>query len=151
MPKSEMSLDTLDRDLIGLLRSDARLPVAKLAARLGVSRATVRARMERLEAKGVIAGYTVILQAQTQAAAIRAVTMIEVDGKHAEQVIRRLAGLPEITALHTTNGRWDVVAEIETDTLGNFDDLLRVIRQIDGIATTETSLLLAARKSTRLG
>lgn len=151
MPKSEMSRDTLDQDLIGLLRSDARLPVAKLAATLGVSRATVRARMGRLEAQGVIAGYTLVLQGQVRAGAIRAVTMIAVDGKHSEQVIRRLAGLPEITALYTTNGRWDVVAEIETDTLGNFDDLLRVIRQVDGIANTETSLLLAARKSTRVG
>ena len=75
--------------------------------------------------------------------------MIEVDGKHAEAVIRRLMGFPEIRELHTTNGRWDVVAEIETPTLGEFDDLLRQIRQIDGIATTETSILLAARKSLR--
>jgi DNA-binding Lrp family transcriptional regulator len=149
MAKSEMALDDLDHRLIALLRNDARLPVAKLAVDLGVSRATARARMERLVENGVIAGFTVILAAQTADAPVRAVTMIEVDGKHAEAVIRRLMGIPEIRGLHTTNGRWDVVAEIETTTLAAFDDLLRVIRQIDGIATTETSLLLAARKSVR--
>jgi DNA-binding Lrp family transcriptional regulator len=149
VPKSEASLDDLDYQLIALLRDDARMPVAKLAARLGVSRATVRARMERMIHSGVIAGFTLILQAQSQAPAVRAVTMIEVDGKHADAVIRRLMGIPEIRGLHTTNGRWDVVAEIETTTLAAFDDLLRIIRQIDGIATTETSLLLTARKSVR--
>jgi DNA-binding Lrp family transcriptional regulator len=63
--------------------------------------------------------------------------------------MRRLAGFPEIRAVFTTNGRWDVVAEIETETLRAFDDLLRQVRQIDGIANTETSILLAARKELR--
>ena len=149
MTDRAVDLDDLDRRLIALLRTDARLPVAKLAARLGVSRATVGARMARLETAGVIGGYTVALRTQVPAESVRAVMMVAVDGKNAEGVIRRLAGFPEIRALYTTNGRWDVVAEIETGTLVAFDELLREIRQIDGIATTETSILLAARKSTR--
>jgi DNA-binding Lrp family transcriptional regulator len=144
-----MALDDLDYRLIALLRTDARLPVAKLAATLGVSRATVSARIQRLVADGVIAGFTIAVQSASSASSVRAVTMIEVDGKHAEAVIRRLAGLPEIHGLHTTNGRWDIVAEIESPSLAAFDDLLRVIRQINGISTTETSILLAARKMVR--
>ena len=149
MTNSTPGLDDLDYRLIALLRTEARLPVAKIAARLGVSRATVTARMARLEHSGAIAGYTVVLQAQTRIDAVRAVTMVEVDGKNAEAVIRRLAGFPEIRGLYTTNGRWDVVAEVETATLAEFDDLLRKLRQIDGISTTETSILLAARKALR--
>ena len=146
MPNSTVSLDDLDRQLIALLRTDARLPVAKLAARLGVSRATVSARMDRLIENGVIAGFTVVLQAQTQPPGVRAVMMVEVDGKHADTVQRRLMGMPEIRGLHTTNGRWDLVAEIEAPSLPAFDELLRKVRQIDGIASTETSILLTARK-----
>jgi DNA-binding Lrp family transcriptional regulator len=149
MTESSVSLDDLDIRLIALLRGDGRMAVAKLAARLGVSRATVAARMDRLERSGAIVGYTVVLRAQTQAQSVSAVTMIEVDGKHAETIIRRLMGFPEIRALYTTNGRWDVVAEIEAETLASFDDLLRQMRQIDGIANTETSILLAARKTLR--
>jgi DNA-binding Lrp family transcriptional regulator len=145
MTKSQRRLDDLDYRLIALLRADARRPVAKLAASLAVSRATVKARMDRLMESGVIAGFTAIMQ--THGTAVRAVVMVEVDGKHAEAVIRRLRGIPAIQELHTTNGRWDVVAEIEVPTLREFDDLLRTIRQIDGIATTETNILLAARKS----
>lgn len=149
MAVSAIALDDLDNRLIALLRSDGRMAVAKLAVRLGVSRATVAARMDRLERSGAIAGYTVILRAQTQAQSVQAVTMIEVDGKHAETIIRRLMGFPEIRGLYTTNGRWDVVAEIESETLVAFDELLRQMREIDGIANTETSILLAARKSLR--
>jgi DNA-binding Lrp family transcriptional regulator len=149
MTDSSLNLDDLDTRLIALLRGDGRLAVAKIAARLGVSRATVASRMDRLEAAGVIAGYTVVLRARTQSQSVQAVTMIEVDGKNAEVIIRRLMGFPEIRGLYTTNGRWDVVAEIEAESLASFDDLLRQMRQIDGIANTETSILLAARKSLR--
>ena len=146
MTNSTPGLDDLDYRLIALLRTNGRSPVAKLAAELGVSRATVTARMERLERSGAIAGYTVVVQARGRADAVRAVMMVEVDGKNSVQIIHRLVGFPEIRGLHTTNGRWDVVAEIETATLREFDELLRKVRQIDGIANTETSILLGARK-----
>ena len=138
-------LDATDRQLIALLRTEARMPVAKLAAALGVTRATVRARLDRLVTSGIITGFTVTVR-DVEPGGVRAVTLIEVDGRHAESVIRRLSGLPEIRALHTTNGRWDIVAEIEVPTLGDFDTLLRTIRQFEGIANSETSILLAARK-----
>ena len=138
-------LDAIDRRLIALLRTDARMPLAKIAAALGVTRATARARLDRLLATGVITGFTVTVR-NLEPGGVRAVTLIEVDGRHAEGVIRRLSGLPEVRALHTTNGRWDIVAEIEVPTLGDFDTLLRTIRQFDGIANSETSILLAARK-----
>lgn len=146
MAESTFSLDDLDHRLIALLRTDGRLPVAKLATELGVSRATVSARMERLVKTGAIAGYTVTLRSSGRADAVRAITMVEIDGKNSEAIIRRLTGFPEIRTLYTTNGRWDVVAEIETPTLREFDELLRKIRQVDGIANTETSILLTARK-----
>ncbi|GGF61365.1 AsnC family transcriptional regulator [Azorhizobium oxalatiphilum] len=142
-------LDDLDRRLLALLRADARRPVAKLATELGVSRATVSARIDRLVRDGVILGFTILTRPAEGEESVQAVTMVEVDGKHAEAVIRRLNGFPEIRALSTTNGRWDLVAEIEAPTLKAFDDLLRAIRQIDGISASETSILLGARKATR--
>lgn len=140
-----MILDDLDYRLIALLRTNARTPVAKLALDLKVSRATAKARIDRLVQGGAIAGFTVVM-ASAPSHGIRAITMVEVDGKNSEQIIRRLAGFPEIRRLYTTNGRWDVVAETETPTLREFDELLRKVRQIDGIANTETSILLGTRK-----
>lgn len=139
-------MDDLDRRLIALLRHDARLPVASLAAHLGVSRATVRGRIDRLMATGIIQAFTVRLREDAAENRVRAVMMIEVEGHRTEAVLRRLAGFPEVRALHSTNGRWDVVAELETDTLQSFDRLLSEIRLLDGIAASETSILLASRK-----
>jgi DNA-binding Lrp family transcriptional regulator len=138
-------MDALDRDLISMLRTDARLPVASLALALGVSRATVKARLDRLLADGVIQGFTVVLNAP-EAEAVRAIAMIAVEGRAAESVIRRLRGFPEVRMLYSTNGRWDVVAEIEVASLPAFDETLKRIREVDGITASETSILLASRK-----
>ncbi|RYE07427.1 MAG: Lrp/AsnC family transcriptional regulator [Hyphomicrobiales bacterium] len=142
-------MDDTDQKLIQLLRSDARLPMAKLAAHAGISRATATARIERLQRDGVIAGFTIVLQSNVETAGVRAITMIEIEGKQEEAVTRRLMGMPEVRQLHATNGRWDVVAEIEAQSISALDDLLRSIRQIDGIASTDTSILLKARKTVR--
>lgn len=139
-------MDDTDRRLIAELRSDSRLPVATLAARLGVSRATVRNRIDRLLADGVILGFTVRLSDEGDFDQVRAIMMIEVEGKGTEAVFRRLHGFPEVRALHSTNGRWDIVAELATGTLEAFDRTLAAIRLIDGIASTETSILLSSRK-----
>lgn len=137
--------DDLDRRILALLRDDARLPVASLAATLGISRTTVRARMERMEANGTISGYGVRLGAPDEADSVRAIAMIEVEGRVTDRVARALGGLPQVRALYSTNGRWDLVAEIETASLPEFDEVLRSIRLIEGVSLTETSLLLAAR------
>jgi DNA-binding Lrp family transcriptional regulator len=139
-------MDDTDRRLIAELRGDARLPVATLAARLGVSRATVRSRIDRLVADRVIQGFTIRVGAEADGTLVRAIMMIEVEGKGTEAVFRRLHGFPEVRALHSTNGRWDIVAELGTDTLEAFDRTLATIRLIDGIASTETSILLSSRK-----
>lgn len=140
-------MDDTDYRLIALLRNDARLPVSSLAASLGISRATVRARLSKLQESGIILGFSVILKKEGRGNAVHAITMIEVEGLAAEKVIRRLYGFPEVRSIHTTNGRWDIVAEVETDSLASFDLVLQRIRLIEGIASTETSILLASRKT----
>ena len=139
-------MDTLDRQIISLLRSDARTSIAALAKQLKVARGTVQNRLSRLEGDGTIVGYTVRLRPQMESHQIRAFMTIAVEGNRTEQVLRSLRGHPNVVALHTTNGRWDLVAELRTDNLEEFDRVLRQIGLIDGIASTETSLLLSTQK-----
>jgi DNA-binding Lrp family transcriptional regulator len=61
-------------------------------------------------------------------------------------VLQALRGDPSVQTLHTTNGRWDIIAELRADTLEQFDRTLDRIRLIDGIAATETSILLSSYK-----
>jgi DNA-binding Lrp family transcriptional regulator len=138
------ALSDLDRRLLAALREDGRMPLAELARRLGVARATVTARIDRLAADGVIVGFTVQVRDETELDAIRAMALIEVEGRTTDAVIRRLRGFPEITALHTTNGGWDLVAELRVESLAEFDRVLGGIRSIDGVVNSETSLLLSS-------
>tara|TARA_R110002096_G_scaffold426421_1_gene636232 strand:- start:135387 stop:135842 length:456 start_codon:yes stop_codon:yes gene_type:complete len=136
--------DQLDRELIGLLRTDGRAPLSKLADILQVSRGTVQNRLDRLLDSGTLHGFTVRVREDYEHDAIRSLMMIEVVGKSTSQVIKRLRGLPELQTLHTTNGAWDLVAEIQTTSLNDFDRVLREVRMIDGILNSETSILLSS-------
>src|SRR5690349_3717333 len=99
------NMDDVDREIIALLRADARMPVAALAARLRVARGTVQNRLRRLEEEGVIVGYTVRLRPESEPHRIRAWMSIAVEGNAAPDVIRALRGEPLVGALHSTNGR----------------------------------------------
>src|ERR1700759_1281577 len=125
-------MDELDRQLIGLLRDDARTSVATLAKRLRVSRGTVQNRLGKLERDGTIAGYTVRLRPEVADRRITALMTIAVEGNRLESVVRVLGGGPAVQTLHTTNGRWDLVAEIHTDNLQAFDQVLSRIRLVEG-------------------
>ncbi|WP_395829199.1 Lrp/AsnC family transcriptional regulator [Elstera sp.] len=139
-----LPLDDLDRRLIAALQADARAPVAKLAAVLGLSRNTVQKCLDRLVASGTILGFTVRVRAEHASNLIHAVMMIEVAGKSTSAVIKSLRGLPELYALHTTNGHWDLVADLRAQSLADFDRVLRQVREIDGVLNSETSLLLTS-------
>ncbi|NQV99156.1 MAG: Lrp/AsnC family transcriptional regulator [Rhodospirillales bacterium] len=142
-------MDKLDQKMIAALRQNARASVSDLAIEMGVSRATLRNRMERLEASGEILGYTVVLKSDSSDMAVRGNTLIEIEGKGNERIIAILRGIPEVQAIHSTNGRWDLVVELATDSLSDLDRVLRHIRLIDGVTTSETNLYLATHRSNR--
>jgi DNA-binding Lrp family transcriptional regulator len=142
-----ISVDDLDTELLSALRHNARISVSSLAATTGASRATVAARIDRLVASGTIVGFTIRTGHETRSAGVRAIVMIEVLGKLADRVADQLRGLPQVRALHSTNGKWDFVAELEDRDLAAFDETLRRIRLINGINSTETNILLKTSKT----
>lgn len=142
-------MDDLDHALVTLLRHDSRRSVSDLALELGVSRATVRARIERLEKAGMILGYTVVLRTDAISSPVRGIMLIELEGRTADKVVDTLGGFLEVSAVHTTNGKWDLVVELGADNLTALDAVLRRIRLIPGIVSSETNLLLATPRSTR--
>ena len=139
-------MDALDRRLLALLRENARASIASLAKKLGVARGTVQNRLSRLERDGTIVGYSVRLKPQVEEHRIRAFMTIAVEGNRIDVLVAALRGDPAVGALHSTNGRWDIVAELRADSLASFDQVLGRIRQLDGISSTETSLLLSTFK-----
>ena len=136
-------MDDIDRQLIALLRKDARTPIATLAAKLGVSRGTVGNRLRKLEDSQVIVGYSLLLKPEAQPNCIRAWMGVRVDGNQTRAVVASLLGEPGVESLHDTNGRWDLLAEVRAETMAELSQVLERVRLTKGIAQTETSILLA--------
>jgi DNA-binding Lrp family transcriptional regulator len=140
-------VDDIDQSLIAALRRDGRASLSDLAHHLGLARATVRARLERLQAAGEVVGFTVLTRGDVSALPVRAMMMIAIEGRGAERTMARLAGIPAVQAVHSTNGRWDLIAEIGTATLPELDEVMFRVRDIDGVVTSETNLLLSTRRA----
>ena len=142
-------MDRIDENLIAALRRDGRASISDLAVALGLSRATVRSRLEKLVAGGEILGFTAVVKGDVEELPVRGIMLITVEGRGTERVIAQLGGMPEVQSVHTTNGRWDLIMELGTDSLAKLDAVLRRIRLIDGITNSETNLYLSTRRTSR--
>ncbi len=140
-------MDKTDERLISALRHDARAGLSDLAAMLDLSRATVRARLAKLQERGEIVGFTVVTRADVARDPVRGMMMIGIEGRGTERITRQLIAMAEVRAVHSTNGRWDVIVEIGSETLEVFDAVLTRIRRLDGVVASETSLFLRTRKT----
>ncbi len=141
------TMDTLDQNLLGLLRADARMSVATLAKKLDVSRGTVDNRIRKLEERGIIRGYTVRLRPEVETEDIVAWMSIAVEGHETRKIVSLLMGEPSVAGLHDTNGRWDLLAELRVPTIDQLSEVLDRLRTLKGIAATETSIHLKTFKA----
>ncbi|MFK5981106.1 MAG: Lrp/AsnC family transcriptional regulator [Rhizobiaceae bacterium] len=142
-------MDSIDTRIISALRRNARISITELSAHLGVTRATIRSRIDKLCNGGEILGFTTVLKGDAHDLPVTGVMLIEVEGKGTNRVITQLDGMPTILAIHTTNGKWDLIIELGTQTLADLDAVLRDIRLIDGITNSETNLYLSTKRSNR--
>ncbi|KIC44196.1 AsnC family transcriptional regulator [Ruegeria sp. ANG-S4] len=139
-------MDELDNKLLNALNRDARASLSELAETLGVTRTTVRSRLQRLKQSGEIVGFTVVTRQAVAESPVRGLMMLEIEGRGTERIMSRIAALQQVRAVHSTNGSWDLIAEIGAETLAELDGILFQIRRMDGIKRSETNLLLSTRK-----
>lgn len=139
-------MDETDRKLVSLLRANSRESISSLAGQLRVSRGTVQNRIDRMLAHGDIQAFTVKTRDELEDHRIRAIMAINIEGERSAAVIKALRGFKQVEAIHSTNGRWDLIAELACENLGEFARTLDDIRLIEGIAQTETNILLATQR-----
>lgn len=131
--------------IIQILKKNARLPINSIAEQLGVSRLTVQRKIKKMEESGQILGYTVRLEKEKFKHKVKGWMTINASANKEEKAIKKMMQIPEVTSLYTTNGKWDLAAEITANSLEDFDRAVSKLRAIDGIETTETNLLLSSR------
>ncbi len=142
---SNVTIDATDEALLRLLRANARLPAAELARSLKLSRTTVQSRLERLERHGVIEGYTIRLAPAFARTLVRAHVLITVGPKAAAAAERELKRMPQIAALYSVSGPYDMIAVIEAVSVEQMDHLIDEIGALDGIERTISSIILSTK------
>ena len=136
------TLTSTDRNILAALRSDARMSITELAAVTKTSRATAKSRLDALKESGRIRRFTIETDVDVEGE-VKAISLIELQGKMSRAVVRTLTKIPEVSTIYSTNGNWDLVVEIKTDSLVSFDRVLREIREVPGVSNSESCLLLA--------
>ncbi|UWR65735.1 Lrp/AsnC family transcriptional regulator [Phaeobacter inhibens] len=139
-----MQTDETDQHLLTLLRENARRPVADLARRLGLARTTVQARIERLETSGVISGYTLRTSSQARPP-LQATVLISIEPRSGPEVLARLRGLPGVEVVHTTSGRFDLLAQVVAQTTTELDETIDRIGEARGVRSSESLIHLATK------
>jgi DNA-binding Lrp family transcriptional regulator len=142
-------MDEHDHRLLTLLTQNARMPTAELARRVGLSRTTVQARIERLENAGAIKGYTLRLGDPARRELIRATVLMAVEPRATAAIVARLKGIEEVERLHTTSGRWDMIALVAARSTADLDAVLDQIGDIEGVKDSETLITLATKLDRR--
>ncbi|TXT38050.1 MAG: transcriptional regulator AsnC family [Comamonadaceae bacterium] len=137
-------MDDLDKKLIDLLKVNARLPVVKLAQALGCARSTVLLRMKALEQGGIISGYTISV-AQPTPAGVQALVLIATDSSSEASIIQALSRRHEVTKVYSVNGRYDLCAQVHTDSLEEFDAVINRLRGIKGVTDTMSTMILSTK------
>lgn len=137
-------MDDLDKKLIDLLKVNARLPVVKLAQALGCARSTVLLRMKALEQGGIISGYTISV-AQPTPAGVQALVLIATDSSSEASIIQALSRRHEVTKIYSVNGRYDLCAQVHTDSLEEFDAVINRLRGIKGVTDTMSTMILSTK------
>lgn len=140
-----MQLSDRDRALLALLMDDSRMPISEIARRLGVARTTAQARLDRLEAGGVIAGYGLRLSDAYWRDQVRAFALITLRPKMLDRVIAALRAIPEVQSAHSVSGEFDLVAEVAAPSIDRLDRVLDAIGMLDGVERTHSSVILSTR------
>lgn len=140
-----MILDDLDRKLIAALKTNARLSVSELARQLDVSRTTVQDRMQRLEDRGVIAGYGVRLGSALERQRVKALILMELAPRTQDQVVAALRRMDDASVVYTIAGEFDLAAMVTADDTETLDETIDRIAKHQAVVRTQTSILLSTK------
>ena len=135
-------MDDLDRQILSILRRDARTPYTEIADRVGTSEGTVRNRVDRLTDEGIIERFTVT----TQTGNVKAMIEVSVDmNVNTSEVSERMADWEEVDFVWQVSGEDDIVLVVDCVDTQAVNDLISQAREMDEVKGTTTRLILDER------
>ena len=140
-----MTVDAIDRRILRALQTDSRQTVAEIGAIAGLSPSACHRRIRNLEQAGVIAGYTVRIHDEHARSQVRAHVMLTVGPKLTGTVEAALRRIPEVRALLSVSGGFDLIAIVQAESIERLDALIDAIGLLDGVERTNTAVVLSTR------
>ena len=136
-------IDDLDGRLIELLTAEPRVGVLEASRRLGVARGTVQARLDRMQARGVITGYGPDLEPAALGYGVMAFITLEIRqaGGH-DPVADRLAAIAEVLEAHTITGAGDMLCRVVARGNADLQRVIDAIVALEGVVRTSTVIVL---------
>jgi DNA-binding Lrp family transcriptional regulator len=101
-------------------------------------------RMKALEQAGIISGYTISV-GQPTSSGVQALVLIATDSTSEASIIQALARRHEVTKVYSVSGRYDLCAQVHTDSLEEFDTVINRLRGIKGVTDTMSTMLLSTK------
>jgi Lrp/AsnC family leucine-responsive transcriptional regulator len=139
--------DVLDRQILRLLRQDGRTSVASIAKEVGLSGPSVHERIKKLEQRGIIAGYTAVLEPRLLNRPHVAFVMVTLaEGNEFavdDPIVARICEEPDVLEFHRIAGEDCYLIKVRSATNKELENLLRRIRKIRGVARTRTTIVLS--------
>jgi DNA-binding Lrp family transcriptional regulator len=140
-----LNLDKVDQQLLELLQSNSRASTSALARTLGVSRSTVQDRINRLERRKIIAGYTIRYHDSFSGRQLNAHVMIQVNPKQSQKIVDALSRMSAVMTVQTVSGIYDLVTTVKAATPQEMDQVLDEIGELPGVEKTTTSIVLTTK------
>ena len=138
-------MDDTDKALLRALTDNGRASVTDLARALRLARTTVQSRLDRLEATGIIAGYTIRLGGAADRARIRATVLLQIRPRSTPTILSRLRTMDAVERAVSASGRFDLILQLGTDSTSELDETLDRIGAIDGVMSSESLIHLGTK------
>lgn len=141
--RPEVRMDRIDERLVAHLRAYGRASMAALGREVGLSRTATLARVQRLEAEGVIRGYHADVSEPEVAAPHVARVAVVVDTPDVARYVRRLLAMPEVTEAESVAGEYDLLVRLAADRSERLDAVLNQLASWRETVRTTTFVVLS--------
>jgi DNA-binding Lrp family transcriptional regulator len=137
-------MDQIDRQIVALLREDARRSFQDIGGRVSLSAPAVKRRVDRLEASGVIRGYTATIDPQAYGWGTHAFVELFCEGRMSGAEVRDAVGEhPEVEGAYTIAGAPSAIIHVRASDTAHLEEALERIRDTPGVLRTQTQVVLS--------
>ena len=135
-------MDDIDRKIIRLLQEDARKSFNKIADSLGIAVGTAYNRVKNLEDRGILKGYTIMLDSVKLGYGLTALILIEAEGRYLPEVENELAQLDEVISIYDITGDYDIAVVARFKNRNALNNFIKSTLKMPHVTRTVTNVVL---------